>query len=85
MKEEDERRLLPAATLADAENAVVAAAGDDDESLDGALTAAASCGDGAWARRAMQNASKRERREAKSVRERGRELSPPFSSRGCDW
>lgn len=58
VKEEDERRLLPAAMLADAEDIVVAVAGDGDESLDGALTAAAS-GDGAWARRAMH----RERRE----------------------
>ena len=46
MNDEDERRLLPAAMLADAD-VVVADAGDDDESLDGALTAAASGGDGA--------------------------------------
>ena len=45
MNDEDERRLLPAAMLADAD-VVVADAGDD-ESLDGALTAAASGGDGA--------------------------------------
>lgn len=69
VKEEDERRLLPATkadllpmrVLADADGvADGAAAGDNDESL-GAFTAAASDGGsgGAWARRAMQREQER--------------------------
>ena len=72
MKEEDERRLLP--MPADA-GVVVAVAGDEDDSLDGALTAAASGGDGAWTRRAMQRtrASVEKRERVKRERERTRE------------
>lgn len=80
VKEEDESRLLPAATAtlpkpmltgaaADVADSGAAAGDDDDESL-GALTAASDGGSGGtWARRAMQRERRREKMRSEEARE----------------